>query len=106
MLVTIVIPLLIVLITALAARVWEGSGAIQGTFWGAGAFLAFYLLMTTWNFTAQPTELAGELWMQGPSPGYAQELMDAIEETSLQITGTKNELNLVYQIDSPLVRWP
>ena len=99
------IPLLIALIAALASRVWEGSGPKQGAYWGVGAFLTLYLVMTAWNFTAQPGELAGELWMPTPSPGYIGELEAAIKEASLQITGTENELQLVYQIDSPLIRW-
>jgi hypothetical protein len=105
MLVTIFIPLLIVIITNLASRVWDGYGPLQASIWSMGIFLTFYLLMTTWNFTAQPTELAGELWMQGPSTGSAKELIKAIEEASLQITGTQHQLELVYQIDSPLIHW-
>lgn len=105
LLVTVVIPLLILLISAMATSLWEGKSPLQGTYLGVGVFLSLYVLMTAWNFTAQPKELAGELWVQGAASSSVSELMDAIEETSLQITGTRNELQLVYQIDSPLIHW-
>lgn len=103
--VTIIIPVLIVLISTLIGNLWVWKKPWQGAIWGVSGFLALYLLMTTWNFTAQPSELAGELWIQGPSEGNVTELMTAIEEASVQITGTRDEIQLIYQIDSSLLHW-
>ncbi|MBN2044858.1 MAG: glycosyltransferase family 39 protein [Anaerolineales bacterium] len=105
LLVTILIPVLIAVMIALISWGWTEDAAIRGAVWGVGFFLFFYGLMAAWGFSAPPEELAAELWVQGPSVGYTEELMDAIEEASVQITGTKYELEMVYQIDSRLVDW-
>ena len=43
--------------------------------------------------------------MQGPAAGHPEEVRAALEEASVQITGSKDQLALVYQIDSPLLHW-
>jgi hypothetical protein len=103
--VLIFIPLLIVLMTGITRYAWKGKAPMQGAVWSVGLFLVFYLLMTAWNFTAQPEYLAGELWVQGPATGHPEEVRAALEEASVQITGSRDQLALVYQIDSPLVNW-
>lgn len=99
------IPLLILLMTAIARYLWKGMAPLQGAVWGVGLFLLFYLMVVTWNFTAPPEDLAGELWMPGAAPGYPGEVLAAIEEASVQINGSQNGLELVYHIDSPVVHW-
>jgi hypothetical protein len=105
LLVAILIPLLIVVMTGLVSWGWSEDASIRGAVWGVGVFLAFYIVMAAWGFSAPPDELASELWVQGPSVGQTEEMVAAIEDASMQITGTKNELALVYQIDSRLVDW-
>jgi len=105
LLVTIFIPVLIAVMTAFISVGWSGDAPLKGTAWGVGVFLILYLTMTAWGFSRPPELLAGEMWQQGPSPGYSDEMMAAIREASVQITGANDELALVYQIDSPLVHW-
>jgi hypothetical protein len=105
LLVTILIPLLIVVMSGLVSWGWAEDASIRGAVWGVGVFLVFYIVMVAWGFSAPPEELASELWVQGPSVGQTGEMFAAIEDASMQITGTKYELALVYQIDSRLVDW-
>ena len=105
LLVTILVPVLILILSGLVSWGWAADASIRGAVWGVGAFLVFYIVMAAWGFSAPPEELASELWVQGPSVGQTAEMMTAIEEASTQITGTKYELDLVYQVDSRLVDW-
>lgn len=105
LLVTILIPVLIVLLSGLVSWGWAADASVRGAVWGVGAFLVFYIVMAAWGFSAPPEEVASELWVQGPSVGQTAEMVTAIEDTSMQISGTKNELALVYQIDSRLLDW-
>jgi hypothetical protein len=105
LLVTILIPMLIVVMSGLVSWGWAADAAIRGAVWGVGFFLFLYIVMAAWGFSAPPGELASELWVQGPTTGHTDEFMAAIEETSVQITGTKYSLALVNQIDSRLVDW-
>jgi hypothetical protein len=105
LLVTFLIPVLIVVMTFIVYRGWSQQASIQGVAWSVSIFLVFYLVTAGSGFTADLTQVASELWVEGPSSGYAAELMQAIEEASEQITGTQDQLDLVYQIDTPLVHW-
>ncbi len=103
--VTFLIPLVIGLITLIIYRGWSGNASLQGATWGISVFLVFYLLTAGFGFTANLEQVAGELWVEGPSTGYAEELMQAIEDVSIQTTGSRDQLELVYQVDTPLVHW-
>jgi hypothetical protein len=105
LLVTFLIPVLIVVMTFIVYRGWSQQASIQGVAWSVSIFLVFYLVTAGSGFTADLTQVASELWVEGPSSGYAAELMQAIEEASEQITGTQDQVDLVYQIDTPLVHW-
>jgi hypothetical protein len=105
MAVTIFIPLLIVFISVFISRGWPGQASMQGAVLGVGVFLIFYLVMAGWGFSRPPNLLASEMWVQEPSVGYTDELAAAITETSVQITGTQNELVIHYQGQSPQVYW-
>lgn len=105
LLVTILIPLLILVMTLIIYRGWSRQASFQGVTWAVSLFMVFYLVSTGSGFTADLPQVAGELWVQGPSAGYADELVQAIEEASLQITGTEDQLEMVYQVDTPLVHW-
>jgi len=103
--VTFLIPLVIGLMTLIIHRGWSGKAALQGAAWGVGVFLVVYLVAAGFGFTADREQVAGELWVEGASSGYAEELMQAIEEVSIQTTGSRDQLELVYQMDTPLVHW-
>lgn len=105
LLVTFLIPAVIGLMTLIIHRGWSGNASLQGATWGVGVFLVFYLVTAGFGFTAEPEQVAGELWVQGPSSGYAAELRQAIEDVSIQTTGSRDQLELAYQVDSPLVHW-
>ena len=105
LLVSVFIPLLVVLMTVFVSWGWPGDAPLKGTAWGVGVFLVFIVVMVGWGFSRPPELLANELWQQGPSVGYTDEMLAAIEEASVQITGSDNDLQLVYTIDSPLVHW-
>lgn len=105
LMVVVFIPILIAVMTSVVYRGWSPEASLQGTVWGVGIFLVLYLVGAGSGFTADLEQVAGELWVAGPSSGYADELMLAIEEASVQVTGTKDQVELVYQIDSPLVHW-
>jgi len=99
------IPLLVVLLAGVVQYSWPGDVAFQSVTWGAGIFLLFYLVMTVFGYTDDRTEIAGELWVQGSSPGYVEEIKQAVEEASLQISGAQTEVDLVYTLDSALLHW-
>jgi hypothetical protein len=99
------IPFLIGILTLVVYRGWSKTASVQGTIWGVGIFLVLYLVAAGSGFTADLEQVAGELWVEGPSSGYAGELMLAIEEASVQISGARDQLDLIYQIDSPLAHW-
>lgn len=103
--VTFLIPVVIVLMTFILYRGWSGKASLQGATWGVGVFIVLYLVTAGFGFTADLEQVAGELWVQGPSAGYADELMQAIEDVSIQATGSREQVDVVYQIDSPLVHW-
>ena len=105
LLVSVFIPLLVVLMTVFVSWGWPGDAPLKGTSWGVGAFLVFYVVMAGWGFSRPPELLANEVWQRAPSIGYTDEMLAAIEEASVQITGSEDALQLVYTIDSPLVHW-
>jgi hypothetical protein len=99
------VPLVLLAMSGLVSLGWRGNFFSHGAVWGLGVFLVFYLLVAAFGFSSGSDQLANELWLQGPGSGTIDEMVTAIEQISIQQTGTRDELELVYQIDSALLHW-
>jgi hypothetical protein len=103
--VTILIPLLILVMSGLVSWGWSGDASMRGAVWAVAVFLSFHLVSVGLGFISEPDQIANELWAQGRASGYTEEFLTAVEEISVQVTGTKNLIELSAQVDTPQVRW-
>lgn len=99
------VPLVLLAMSGLVSLGWKANFFSHGAVWGLSIFLMFYILVAGFGFLSEGDQLANELWLQGPGSGTIDEMVTAIEEASLQQTGTRDELELVYQVDSALLHW-
>ncbi len=95
---------LVILFTALIGFGWSASQARRGLIWGVGAFLAFFTLSATSN-AYQPTRAVNALWTPVPAAGEEALLLDTIGDLSEMVNGTRTEVDVVFQVDDPALRW-
>ena len=105
LIITVFIPVLILLLVGVIQLNWSGGAAFQAATWSVTAFLTVYLISAAFGFTDDRTEVAGELWTQGSSPGYIEEIRLAVEDVSLMTAGSINEVDMVYMLDAAQLHW-
>ncbi len=101
----VLVPLLVLLLMAVIKYGWPGDAGYQGAAWGVGAFLAVYVFASMWGFSDARQQVAGELWMRPPAPGYGDDLRQGVREISEFVTGDRTQAVVAYQLDSDLLRW-
>ena len=105
MVVIVIIPFVIALMAAIVATYWSKLTALRGAVLGGGSFLFFYLIVVLFGINDLRPQQANELWNPALSLGYADDLRDALAELSEPMTGNRSDLEVVYQLDSPLLHW-
>jgi 4-amino-4-deoxy-L-arabinose transferase-like glycosyltransferase len=105
MVVVVVVPFVIVVMVTVVLTAWSKRTALSGAVWGAGGFVALYTIGVLFGINDLRPQQANELWNPVMASGYADDLRDALAELSEPSTGTRFELETVYQVDSPLLHW-
>ena len=105
LLVAVILPLVMLGIMYIVASGWSREAAFQGASWGISAYLVLYLVANVWGFTDNPEQVANELWISDGMGGYTQEIAQAVEDASLQITGTQDDVEMAYLGGSSVLDW-
>ncbi|MEN8240752.1 MAG: hypothetical protein ABFS17_02430 [Chloroflexota bacterium] len=105
MIVVVIVPLAIMLMTVVVVTAWSKRTALRGAVFGVGGFVGIYLIVTLFGINDLRPQQANELWSPVMASGYADDLQAALAELSEPSTGTRFDIETVYQVDSPLLHW-
>jgi hypothetical protein len=105
MVVVVLVPLVIALLVAIVITNWNKQAGVHSAVWGLSLFGVFYLVLVLFGINDFRPQQANELWNPAVAPGYADDLSHALAELSEPVTGTRHELEVVYQIDMDLLHW-
>jgi hypothetical protein len=105
MVIFVVVPLTIAVLAIIVITSWSKQLALQGFLRGLGIFAIFYVVMVLFGIDDLRRRQANELWSPVMSPGYADDLRDALAELSEPSVGNRDELEVVYTLDMALLHW-
>jgi hypothetical protein len=104
-LILVVVPLLIILTTALVGMGWSWETGQRGLAWGTGAALSVLVLAATFGVSQMRPNSAREFWSPTPATVQAVLLENTLKELAVTQNGREDELDILSLVDSPSLRW-
>ena len=100
-----VVPALAILSTILVRFGWSSEEANRGTIIGFLIFFGFYNFGAAWSAGHIRERTANELWAPNPAAGQIELLWDTLGDLSQMNTGNREDIEVVYLVDSPSLDW-
>jgi hypothetical protein len=84
---------------------WSFPAARMGFVWGVLAGLSLWLLSATFGVSQFRAQDASELWNPTPTAGQVAALSDTLSDLSSWTTGFGDQIDIVVNAESPVLRW-
>ncbi len=100
-----IVPILAIFSTLLVWLGWSAEEAIRGTVIGFLIFFGYYSFATSWSAGHIRERAANELWTPNPAVGQSKLLRDSLNDLSQMNTGNREDIEVVYLVDSSSLDW-